>query len=211
MLILASTSATRKALLAGAGLQFESSPAPIDERAEEAAVLGKGPAAIARHLAEVKALAVSRLHPDRIVIGADQILPLGEEILHKPMDLDAAREQLARLRGRTHRLSSGVALARNRGIVWSHIAEAELTMRDFTDGTSNTLLAVEAAPDKAEPWTKPGGLDFDPRNPLEALGTLPDRTFLSILADGSVQNIAKTIAADHLRRLIQFQDGEPIR
>ena len=143
MLILASTSATRKALLAGAGLQFESSPAPIDERAEEAVVLGKGPAAIARHLAEVKALAVSRLHRDRTVIGADQTLSLGEEILHKPIDLDAAREQLARLRGRTDRLSSGVALARNRGIVWSHIAQAELTMRDFTDAERDAVLEAE--------------------------------------------------------------------
>ena len=54
MLRLASTSATRKALLTGAGLVFESSPAPIDERAEEARALGKAPEAVARQLAEAE-------------------------------------------------------------------------------------------------------------------------------------------------------------
>lgn len=143
MLILASTSATRKALLSGAGLQFESSPAPIDERAEEAAVLGKGPAAVAQHLAEAKALAVSRLRPDRIVIGADQTLSLGDEIFHKPADLAAARQQLARLRGRTHRLSCGVALARDSAVLWSDVAVATLTMRPFSDAERDAVLRQE--------------------------------------------------------------------
>lgn len=145
MLILASNSAARKALLRGAGLVFESSPAPIDERTEEAFVLGKGPAAVARHLAEAKALAVSRLKPRDTVIGADQTLSLEDEIFHKPVGLEAARQQLARLRNRTHRLSSGVALAREGEIVWSHLAEADLTMRDFTDAERDSILETEGA------------------------------------------------------------------
>lgn len=143
MLILASNSATRKALLAGAGLQFESSPAPIDERVEEAAVLGKGPAAVAQHLAEAKAVAVSRLQRDRIVIGADQTLSLDGEIFHKPADLDAARQQLTRLRGKTHRLSCGLALAQDGAVLWSDIAEAELTMRSFSDAERDAILDEE--------------------------------------------------------------------
>lgn len=143
MLILASNSAARKALLSGAGLDFESSPALIDERAEEAAALGKGPAAVARHLAEAKALAVSHLHPHRIVIGADQTLSLDREIFHKPTDMAAARSQLSRLRGRTHRLSCGVALARDGTILWSDIAEANLTMRDVSDAERDAILAEE--------------------------------------------------------------------
>ncbi len=143
MLILASTSAMRKALLAGAGLQFESSPAPIDERVEEASVLGKGPAAVARHLAEVKAVSVSRLHPDRIVIGADQTLSLDGEIFHKPADLDAARRQLSRLCGKTHRLSCGIALARGGVVLWSEIATADLTMRAFSDAERDAILDEE--------------------------------------------------------------------
>lgn len=143
MLILASNIAARKALLAGAGLTFESSPAPIDERAEEAAVLGKGPAAVARHLAEAKALAVSRLQPERIVIGADQTLSLGDEIFHKPADLEGARQQLSRLRGKTHRLSCGVALAQDGVVLWSDVAVADLTMREFSDAERDAILKEE--------------------------------------------------------------------
>lgn len=143
MLILASTSAARKALLAGTGLDFESCPAPIDERAEETAMLGKGPTAVAQHLAEVKAMAVSRLHPDRIVIGADQTLSLDGELFHKPTDLNAARRQLSSLRGHTHRLTSGVALARNGEVLWSHTAQADLTMRCFSDVERDAVLAEE--------------------------------------------------------------------
>ena len=143
MLILASTSAARKALLSGAGLNFESSPAPIDERAEEATVLGKGPAAVAQHLAEAKALAVSRVRAGAVVIGADQTLSLDGEIFHKPSDLDSARAALSRLRGETHRLSSAVAIARDGRVVWSHIAEADLTMRDFPDTERDAILQEE--------------------------------------------------------------------
>lgn len=143
MLRLASTSATRKALLTGAGLVFESSPAPIDERAEEARALGKAPEALARHLSEAKARAVSLLHPADMVIGADQILALDSEILHKPEGFEGARRQLDRLRGRTHRLLSGVALCRNGTVLFSATDAAELTMRDFSDDERDAVLQLE--------------------------------------------------------------------
>jgi septum formation protein len=143
MLILASTSAARKALLSAAGLAFESSPAPINERAEEAIVLGKGAEALARHLAEAKALAVSCLQKEGIVIGGDQVLALEEEIFHKPVDLDAARQQLDRLNGRTHRLISGIALARSGEVVWSEAVSAELTMRCFSAAERDAVLEQE--------------------------------------------------------------------
>lgn len=143
MLRLASTSATRKALLTGAGLVFESSPAPIDERAEEALVLGKAPDALAQHLAEAKARGVSHLHPSDMVIGADQILAVDSEILHKPEGLAGARRQLDRLRGRTHRLVSGVALCRNGTVLFSTTDMAELTMRVFSDAERDAVLRLE--------------------------------------------------------------------
>lgn len=100
MLILASSSPTRKALLAGAGLRFDTSPAKIDERAIEFGVLGKGGSAVdvARSLASAKAAAVSLIRPDAAVIGADQVLALGSELLHKPADMTEARQQLERLK-----------------------------------------------------------------------------------------------------------------
>jgi septum formation protein len=166
MLILASQSASRKALLAGAGLRFETSPAEIDERALEAEVLGKGGNAldVARRLAEAKALAVSGNRSGTVVIGADQVLALAEahdgplaafptrgevkrglaaEILHKSIDMADAAAQLDRLRGRTHYLHSGVALARDGTLLWSSVESAALTMRDFPAAERDTVLALE--------------------------------------------------------------------
>lgn len=143
MLILASQSAARKSLLVGAGLTFESSPAPIDERALEATILGKAPHDIARLLAEAKALSISSLLPAHIVIGADQVLSLEKHILHKPADWSAARSQLDQLRGRTHTLTCGVTLARRGRIIWSETVEAHLTMRKFSDAERDAVLAEE--------------------------------------------------------------------
>jgi len=160
MLILASKSQSRNALLEGAGLRFDTSPAPIDERAIEAEVLGKGGDGldVARRLAEAKALTVSANREGAVVIGADQVLalaePTGEDagwertdvqqtILHKPADMAAAARQLDRLRGRTHLLHSGVALARDGAVLWSGVETASLTMRVFTEAERDRVLAEE--------------------------------------------------------------------
>lgn len=145
MLILASESATRKALLQGAGVRFYSCPATIDERALEAAHLGTGgtPETLARALAEAKALDVANRFPSRIVIGGDQVLALGATILHKPADMAAARAQLLRLRGTTHRLLGGIALARNGEVLWSDLITSHLTMRAFSEAELDRVLALE--------------------------------------------------------------------
>jgi septum formation protein len=143
MLILASTSAARKALLAGAGLRFDASPAQIDERALEAQLLGKAPEAVARQLAEAKALDVSRRRPGATVVGGDQVLAFENALLHKPADFAAARDQLDRLRGKLHHLHSGVALARDGELLWSVTHTARLLMREFTDAERDTVLALE--------------------------------------------------------------------
>ncbi len=145
MLILASQSPARIALLSAAGLRFAACPAPIDERALEARELGKGAQApeLARALAEAKALAVAAEHPGATVIGADQVLALGAELLHKPADAAAARVQLDRLQGRTHTLVCGVALARGGVTVWSDVASAELSMRAFSAAERDRILALE--------------------------------------------------------------------
>jgi len=145
MLILASKSTARNALLAGAGLRFATSPARIDERALEARELGKGATILelARTLAEAKALAVAAGNPGATVIGADQLLALGTELLHKPTDLAAASGQLERLAGRTHSLIAGVALAQEGQIVWSYVDTATLTMRDVSAREREQILALE--------------------------------------------------------------------
>ncbi|MDB5345916.1 MAG: hypothetical protein JWP89_4293 [Schlesneria sp.] len=79
----------------------------------------------------------------------------------------------------------------------------------FTDGTSSTILVVSAGPDTATIWTKPGGLDFNPEDPLKSLGQIGD-VFNALFADGSVRAISKVIDSKTLRCLIQSADGEPI-
>ena len=82
---------------------------------------------------------------------------------------------------------------------------------DFTDGMSFTILAVLAGPETADVWTKPGGLDFDPENPIKSLGTIWGKAILILLADGSIRELDKEIDAKTLRCLIQFADGEPVQ
>jgi len=110
-LLLASKSATRLALLASAGIAVETQNSGLDERAVEAAAAQErlDPPALAQRLADEKALAVSRRHPERVVLGADQVLEGAGEIFHKPADREAARAQLMKLSGRSHALHSAGA------------------------------------------------------------------------------------------------------
>lgn len=132
-LILASQSGVRRKLLEAAALAVEAIPASIDERATEARAGTQAADAVALLLAKEKAKAVAAKRPGRIVIGADQTLALGHERFSKPADRAAAAAQLRRLRGKTHTLSSAVAVARDATVLFSHVAQAHLTMRDFSD------------------------------------------------------------------------------
>ena len=145
MLILASQSATRKTLLQQAGLDFSSVPASVDERAIEAAVLAAGGDGrdVALRLAESKAASVASAHPGAIVIGADQTLSLGAELLHKPNDRAEAAAQLDYLRGKTHRLNAAVALVRDDILLWSGVETAELRLRDFSPTERDDVLDRE--------------------------------------------------------------------
>ncbi|HEY8576542.1 MAG TPA: Maf family protein [Devosia sp.] len=145
MLILASQSTTRKALLQQAGLRFSAEPAVLDERQLEEASLAAGGDGrdVALLLAQRKAMAVSALHPDAWVIGADQTLSLGTVLLHKPLSRQDAEAQLDQLRGKTHRLHAGVALARGGELIWSDLQSAELTMRAFTEAERDDVLDRE--------------------------------------------------------------------
>jgi septum formation protein len=120
-LVLASASPFRKSMLAAARISFRSEKAEIDERAVEAAL---GPA-----------------DPEALVIGCDQTLALGAARFHKPRDLDEARRNLLRLRGRTHQLHSAVVLSRNGETLWRHVGTVDMTMRDFDAAYAGRYLA----------------------------------------------------------------------
>jgi hypothetical protein len=82
-------------------------------------------------------------------------------------------------------------------------------IRDFTDGTSNTLLAVEAGPETAVEWTKPGGLEFTGDNGRKLL-KLTSKQFLALFADGAVRSLDANIDEATLHNLIQPQDGNRV-
>src|SRR5580692_11199501 len=133
-LILASRSASRRAVLAGAGIPVEVLPADVDERGIEAQAALKSPSQVAVLLAHAKAGAISARRPGRLVLGADQTLALGQRLFAKPADLAAASDQLKALRGHTHELHSAVVVARDGAVLFEHCEVARLTMRNFSDG-----------------------------------------------------------------------------
>ncbi|KAB2793700.1 Maf-like protein [Brucella anthropi] len=135
-LVLASKSPFRSALLKNAGIEFSTASADIDERAVEAPLYETGatPEEVAQVLAEAKALDVSEKNPGAVVIGCDQTLSLGDEIFHKPADMEAARRQLLKFSGKTHQLNSAVVLVKDGKTLWRHVSIARMTMRDLDPG-----------------------------------------------------------------------------
>lgn len=141
-LVLASASSSRRALMENAGLTFTAVAAEIDERAVEAEMAHRalGPGELALELAHAKAQEVSSRFPEALVIGCDQTMSLGSAVFHKPVDREGARSSLARLRGQTHRLNSGVVLVREGREIWRHLSVADLLMRDFSDAFLDDYL-----------------------------------------------------------------------
>ena len=140
-LILASASPFRRRMLEAAGLSFRVVPADVDEAAIRQRLATADPARIAEALAHAKAMAVSRAHPDALVIGADQVLAFNGRSFSKPNGLDEARGQLKALRGHAHQLHTAAALAQAGTILWSHTETARLAMRAFSDAFLDRYLA----------------------------------------------------------------------
>ena len=132
-LVLASGSHFRKAMLEAAGVDVDVIPPATDERAVEKTLEGTGasPEEVAQVLAEAKALDVSEKNPGRLVLGCDQTLALGDELFHKPRDMEDARRHLLKLSGKTHQLNSAAVLARGGQTLWRHVGVANLTMREL--------------------------------------------------------------------------------
>lgn len=150
VLVLASSSATRRALLTRAGLAFEALPAAVDEAAlKEACQAETIPAEDAAIiLAEAKAERIARRVPDALVIGGDQLLVCKmedgtERWFDKPTDMAAARSQLQALRGKTHRLVTATVAWRNGARIWQDVTTPRMTMRDVSDAFLDAYLAAE--------------------------------------------------------------------
>lgn len=142
-LVLASKSAARRAMLENAGVAFEVRVAGVDEDAIKARSGDLDAAALAVRLAEAKALAVSRDDEAAWVLGSDQTLAFDGGLISKAKSLEAARARLKSMRGKTHHLHSGAALAVKGQVVWSGVDTVQMRMRDFSDDFLDAYLAAE--------------------------------------------------------------------
>jgi len=85
---------------------------------------------------------------------------------------------------------------------------AKFNFSEIFDGTSKTLIYIEAPPDKAVPWTKPADLTFDAANPLAAIGAFPDTGLLGVFCDGQVRRISKDTPPPEFAAMITPRGGE---
>ncbi len=115
----------------------------LDEASVRASLIagGASPRDIADALAEAKARKVAARHEDAMVIGADQVLALENEVFGKAETADEARDHLRRLRGRTHQLFSAGVIHEDDRAVWRHVSVARLTIRPLSDGFIDQYVA----------------------------------------------------------------------
>jgi len=145
-LILASNSASRKAMLGDAGVPFVAEASGADEEAAKAALaeVGTSPRDTADALAELKALKVSMRHPSDLVLGSDSIVVLADgTLLDKPETRDDAERHLRSLSGGTHRIISAAVIAEGGRPIWRHVDIAKLHVRALSDGFIQTYLDAE--------------------------------------------------------------------
>lgn len=143
MILLASQSASRRAMLEAAGVAFEAEPAHVDERGIEAGLAGSPPSDVALALARAKALAVSGGRPGALVLGSDSLVEVEGRRFDKPASRQDAATHLRFFAGKTMRLHSAAALVRDGALAWEHAAMASLHVIDMSDEFIEDYLDAE--------------------------------------------------------------------
>jgi len=146
MIILASQSASRKAMLKAAGVAFTAEAAGVDEDSVKAAMIGEGADGrrLADALAELKAVKVSRRHPTALALGCDSTVAAEDgSLIDKAESREDSRAQLRMLAGTTHKLTSAAVVALGGEPIWRHVDTARLTMRPFSDAFLDSYLDAE--------------------------------------------------------------------
>ena len=139
-LVLASNSASRKAMLEAAGIAFEARSADVDERALEAEMVDADPGEIAQALAAAKAAAVET---KGLVLGSDSLVEVDGRRFDKPVSRENAAEHLRFFSGKVMTLHSAAALARDGKIVWIDSDFARLKVRDLSEEFIEAYLDAE--------------------------------------------------------------------
>jgi septum formation protein len=143
MIVLASKSHSRRAMLDAAGVEYVAVPADLDERAVEAGLGEAEPGEVALALAEAKALAVSRERPGELVLGSDSLVEAGGRRFDKPASREDAAAHLRLFSGGAIQLHSAAAIARDGGILFGHADLAVLNVRELSDDFIESYLDAE--------------------------------------------------------------------
>ena len=132
-IILASKSGVRKKILENNKINCEVIHSNIDEdQFKEALINEKAtPLLISKNLAELKANKVSKMKPDELVLGADSVIDLKNELISKPKSREEALEILKKLNGQKHHLISSICISKNGSMIWNHTDSSSLTMKQL--------------------------------------------------------------------------------
>ena len=133
-IILASKSLVRKKILERNNIECKIEPSNVDEDSVKESLLKEkaSPTIISKNLAELKANKISQKFTDEIVLGADSVIDLENEIISKPNDREEALEILKRMNGKTHQLISSVCISKGGSMIWNYTDKAALTMKNMT-------------------------------------------------------------------------------
>ncbi|MDC1212531.1 Maf family protein [Pelagibacteraceae bacterium] len=142
-IILASKSGVRKAILDKYKIDNEVIISNVDEDQIKESLLGEGanPLQISKNLAEIKSTQVSNKNPDRLVLGADSVISLNDELINKPNSRKEALEILKKLNNSKHYLISSVCISKNGSMIWNHSDSSELKMKNLVDAELSKYLA----------------------------------------------------------------------
>ena len=141
-IILASKSKVRKKILEENGISCLVKPANIDEDSVKKSLLNERvtPNIISKNLAELKANQVSQKKNENLVLGADSIINLNEEIISKPSNREEALTILKKLNGQKHQLISSICISKNGSMIWNYTDIATLTMKQMSDEELKSYL-----------------------------------------------------------------------
>ena len=134
-LILASKSKVRKEILNKNNISCVVEPSNVDEDLVKKSLVNEGatPEIISKNLAELKANKISQKKHGEIVLGADSVIDLENEIISKPSDRNEALNILKKLNGKKHHLISSVCISKNGSMIWNYTDKAALTMKKMSD------------------------------------------------------------------------------
>ena len=142
-IILASKSGVRKKILDKYNIENEVIPSNVDEDEVKISLLAANanPLLVSKNLAEIKSIKVSNTNPNRLVLGADSVISLNNELINKPNSREEALKILKKLNNSKHYLISSVCISKNGSMIWNHSESSELKMKNLSDDELTTYLS----------------------------------------------------------------------